>query len=162
MLERHAAECALRQRGVGARPRREMRQTPSRRLITVARRNHARLPIAQRARRGGILTLGYKLINACLEAMAIRGFSGGGRRGASELVVIVRAKELCGYVLTATDKLPKKLRFAMVSRLQNYALDAVERPCGAERPIAEVDEVLLVRDVLAWDIWWQTRAEALG
>ncbi|MBR3314902.1 MAG: four helix bundle protein [Atopobiaceae bacterium] len=57
---------------------------------------------------------------------AIRGFSGAGRRGTRELVVIVRAKELCGYVLTITDKSPKKFRFTLVSRLQNYALDAVE------------------------------------
>lgn len=60
------------------------------------------------------------------EVAAIRGFSGAGRRGTSELVVIVRAKELCGYVLTVTDKSPKKFRFTLVSRLQNYALDAVE------------------------------------
>ena len=55
----------------------------------------------------------------------MRGFSGG-RRGQSELVVIVRAKELCGYVLTVTDKSPKKFRFTLVSRLQSYALDALE------------------------------------
>ena len=41
-------------------------------------------------------------------------------------MVIIKAKLLCGYVLTVTDKSPKKFRFTLVSRLQNYALDIVE------------------------------------
>lgn len=44
----------------------------------------------------------------------------------SELTVITRAKELCGYVLTVTDKSPKKFRYTLVSRLQNYAIGIVE------------------------------------
>ena len=48
-------------------------------------------------------------------------------RNESDLYVIVRAKELCGYVLTVTDKSPKKFRFTLVSRLQNLSLDVVER-----------------------------------
>ena len=38
----------------------------------------------------------------------------------------MRAKQLCGYVLTVTDKSPKKFRFTLVARLQNYSLDVVE------------------------------------
>ena len=44
----------------------------------------------------------------------------------SELTVITRAKELCSYIMTVTDKSPKRFRFTLVSKLQNYALGAVE------------------------------------
>ena len=44
----------------------------------------------------------------------------------SKLSVITKAKELCGYVMTVTEKSPKRFRFTLVSKLQNYALDAVE------------------------------------
>jgi hypothetical protein len=44
----------------------------------------------------------------------------------SELSVITKAKDLCGYVMTVTDKSPKRFRFTLVSRLQNYSLEAIE------------------------------------
>lgn len=44
----------------------------------------------------------------------------------SELTVITRAKELCEYILIVTDKSPKKFRFTLVSRLQNYSLSVIE------------------------------------
>ena len=44
----------------------------------------------------------------------------------SELSVITKAKDLCSYIMTVTDKSPKRFRFTMVSRLQNYALDVIE------------------------------------
>ena len=44
----------------------------------------------------------------------------------SELSVITKAKELCGYVMTVTDKSSKRFRFTLVSRMQNYALDVIE------------------------------------
>ena len=44
----------------------------------------------------------------------------------NELSVITKAKELCGYVMTVTDKSPKRFRFTLVSRMQNYALDVIE------------------------------------
>ena len=44
----------------------------------------------------------------------------------SELTVITRAKELSIYILTVTDKSPKKFRFTLVSRLQGYSLDIIE------------------------------------
>ena len=40
--------------------------------------------------------------------------------------VITKAKDLCSYVMTITDKSPKRFRFTLVSRLQNYALDVIE------------------------------------
>lgn len=49
-----------------------------------------------------------------------------GRNTESELTVLTRAKELCQYILTITDKSPKKYRFTLVSRLQNYSLSVIE------------------------------------
>ncbi len=45
----------------------------------------------------------------------------------SELLVITRAKELTTYIITVTEKSPKKFRFTLVSRLQNYSLDILEK-----------------------------------
>ena len=44
----------------------------------------------------------------------------------SELTVIVRAKELSSYVLTVTEKSPKRFRFTLTSKLQTYTLDVIE------------------------------------
>ena len=40
--------------------------------------------------------------------------------------MITKAKDLCSYIMTVTDKSPKRFRFTLVSRLQNYALDVIE------------------------------------
>ena len=45
----------------------------------------------------------------------------------SEPAVIVKAKELCSYIITVTQKSPKQFRFTFVSRLQNLALDVIEK-----------------------------------
>ncbi|MCI9228140.1 MAG: hypothetical protein HFG86_08945 [Dorea sp.] len=45
----------------------------------------------------------------------------------SELTVITKAKELCSCVLTISDKSPKKFRFTLSSRLQNYSISIVEQ-----------------------------------
>lgn len=44
----------------------------------------------------------------------------------NELFVITKAKELAAYVLTITDKSPKKFRFTLVSRMQNLVLNVIE------------------------------------
>lgn len=43
-----------------------------------------------------------------------------------ELSVITKAKEVCSYILTVTEKSPKSFRFTLVSRMQNYALTIIE------------------------------------
>mgnify|MGYP000882364081 CR=1 FL=1 len=43
----------------------------------------------------------------------------------SDLMVITKAKELCGYIMAVTQKSPKQFRFSLVGRLQGYALDIV-------------------------------------
>jgi len=45
----------------------------------------------------------------------------------SELTIVTKAKELCGYIMTVTQKSPKQFRFTFVTRLQNLALDVIER-----------------------------------
>ena len=44
----------------------------------------------------------------------------------SDLLVIVKAKELCTYVMTVTQKSPKQFRYTFTSRLQNLTLDIME------------------------------------
>jgi hypothetical protein len=45
----------------------------------------------------------------------------------SELTVIANAKELCSYVMAITQRSPKHFRFSYVGRLQNLALDIIEK-----------------------------------
>ena len=44
----------------------------------------------------------------------------------SELIIITKAKDLCGYVLTVTQNSPKHFRYTFVSRLQNLSLEIIE------------------------------------
>lgn len=44
----------------------------------------------------------------------------------SELSVITKAKDLCSYIMTITDKSPKRFRFTLVAKLQGYALNTIE------------------------------------
>lgn len=66
----------------------------------------------------------------------------------SELLVITKAKDLCSYILIITDKLPKKFRFTLVSRLQNYALSIIEN-------------LLLANEVKVMDARNRTRSDRL-
>ena len=43
-----------------------------------------------------------------------------------DLFVMTKTKDLAKYILTVTEKSPKKFRFTLVVRLQNYILDAME------------------------------------
>ncbi len=44
----------------------------------------------------------------------------------SDLYVVTKVKELIKYVFTVTEKSPKKFRYTLVTRMQNFCLDAVE------------------------------------
>ena len=46
--------------------------------------------------------------------------------GRAELTVITKAKDLCRYVMTVTEKSPKRFRFTLAGRMQNLALDLIE------------------------------------
>ena len=45
----------------------------------------------------------------------------------SDLLVATKAKELCSYIMTVTQKSPKQFRFTFVTRLQNFSLDVIEK-----------------------------------
>ena len=47
-------------------------------------------------------------------------------RKQSELQVITKAKDLCSYVMTVTQKSPKHFRYTFVRRLQNLTLSVIE------------------------------------
>ena len=66
-----------------------------------------------------------------------------------DLSVITKAKEVCSYILTITDKSPKRFRFTLVSRLQNYSLTIIEKLIMANEIYVcnnrqEVDENVLL------------------
>lgn len=44
----------------------------------------------------------------------------------SELSVVMKAKDLCRYVMTVTQKSPKQYRFTFTTRLQNLSMDVIE------------------------------------
>lgn len=44
----------------------------------------------------------------------------------SDLFVMTKTKDLAKYIITVTEKSPKRFRFTLVVRLQNYILDAIE------------------------------------
>lgn len=39
--------------------------------------------------------------------------------------MVTRAKDLCSYIMTVTQKSPKNFRYTYVSRLQNLAMDCL-------------------------------------
>ena len=44
----------------------------------------------------------------------------------NELTVVMKAKDLCTYIVTITQKSPKQFRFTFVARMQNLAMDVIE------------------------------------
>lgn len=44
----------------------------------------------------------------------------------NELTIITKAKDLCSYIMTVTQKSPKQFRFTFISRLQNLSLSVIE------------------------------------
>lgn len=44
----------------------------------------------------------------------------------SELSVVMKAKDLCRYIMTVTQKSPKQYRFTFTTRLQNLSMDVIE------------------------------------
>lgn len=47
-------------------------------------------------------------------------------QNSNDLIVITMAKKLCAYVITITQKSPKKYRGVFVNRMQNLCLDTIE------------------------------------
>lgn len=49
----------------------------------------------------------------------------------NDLIVITKAKKLCAYIITITEKSPKKFRGVFVNRMQNHSLDIIENLLNA-------------------------------
>ena len=67
----------------------------------------------------------------------------------SDLQVITKAKTLCEYVMTVTQKSPKVFRFTFTSRLQNLALDVVECLFRANETFVRSGDVQAAQERLA-------------
>ena len=78
----------------------------------------------------------------------------------SELNVITIAKDLCSYILTVTDNSPKKFRFTLTIRLQNYALDVVYYLNMANDVYMRIDDRQLFLEAVRMRRSYQKRALA--
>ena len=58
---------------------------------------------------------------------------------ANDLIVITVVKKLAAYIITVTEKSPKKFRGVFVNRMQNYCLDTLE--CLLEANFIRMDAV---------------------
>jgi hypothetical protein len=45
----------------------------------------------------------------------------------SELTVVMKAKDLCAYVMNVTQKSPKQFRFTYIGRMQNLSIDIIDQ-----------------------------------
>lgn len=63
-------------------------------------------------------------------------------RKQSELTVITKAKDLCSYIMTVTQKSPKQFRFTFTSRIQNLTLDIIEK-------LYRANDIFVTRDNIA-------------
>ena len=79
----------------------------------------------------------------------------------SELSVITKAKDLRGYIMTVTDKSPKRFRFTLSSRLQNYALEIVERLFMANDIFVTPGDIAAARQRLEHQRYAMTRLKLL-
>ena len=80
----------------------------------------------------------------------------------SELSVITKAKDLCSYVMTVTDKSPKRFRFTLVSRMQNYTLDIIEHLIMANEIYVSPGKARSALERLAYQRKAMTRLKLLG
>ena len=66
----------------------------------------------------------------------------------SELSVITKAKDLCSYVMTVTQKSPKHFRFSFVSRMQNLSLSIIENLYRANDIFVKIGDSILIAERL--------------
>jgi hypothetical protein len=59
---------------------------------------------------------------------------------ASDLLVLTRAKYLATYIMTVTEKAPKRFRVVYVNRMQNHILDVLENIVAANFTRMDSDE----------------------
>ncbi len=83
-------------------------------------------------------------------------------RKQSELTVITKTKDLCSYVMTITQKSPKRFRFTFVSRLQNLALSAIENLFRANDIFVSKTDVSSQKERLSFQRSAMTDLKVLG
>ncbi len=83
-------------------------------------------------------------------------------RKQSELTVITKAKDLCSYVMTITQKSPKQFRFTFVSRLQNLALSAIENLFRANDVFVSKADIHSQKERLSYQRSAMTDLKVLG
>ena len=81
---------------------------------------------------------------------------------ASELTVITKAKDLCSYIMTVTQKSPKQFRFTFVSKLQNLALSVIENLFRANEVFVSKDNPASQKERLAFQRAAMTDLKLLG
>ena len=59
------------------------------------------------------------------------------KRKESELAVITAAKDLCGYIMKISPKIPKAYRASFAARLQNMSLEIIENLLKANAMLPE-------------------------
>ena len=80
----------------------------------------------------------------------------------SELTVITKAKDLCSYVMTVTQKSPKHFRYTFVSRLQNLALSVIENLFRANDVFITKTDVYAQKERLKYQRAAMTDLKLLG
>lgn len=83
-------------------------------------------------------------------------------RKQSDLTVITKAKDLCSYVMTVTEKSPKQFRFTFVSRLQNLALSAIENLFRANDVFVSKTDMPSQKERISYQRSVMTDLELLG
>ena len=83
-------------------------------------------------------------------------------RKQSELTGITKAKDLCSYVMTVTQKSPKQFRFTFVSRLQNLALSAIENLFRANDVFVSKSDIHSQKERLSYQRSAMTDLKVLG
>ena len=83
-------------------------------------------------------------------------------RKQSELTVITKAKDLCAYIMTVTQRSPKQFRFTFVSRLQNLALSVIENLFRANDVFVSRQDVIAQKERLGYQRAAMTDLKLLG
>ena len=83
-------------------------------------------------------------------------------RRQSELTIITKAKDLCSYVMTVTQKSPKHFRYTFVSKLQNLSLGIIENLFRANDVFVSVSDVASQKERLDYQRTALTDLKLLG
>ena len=83
-------------------------------------------------------------------------------RKQSELTVITKAKDLCSYVMTVTQKSPKHFRYTFVSKLQNLSLSVIENLFRANDVFVTKQDLSSQKERLAYQRAAMTDLKLLG